>query len=191
MYESSMIPSNLAEYKSKYGINQIKIQRRQNMDKEKLYFIDNFGNAQRAPYQVVSVAGKPYLYFDMRIKSTSIPKGLKKFEAADDGWSGRMCRVACGIMANFLGTLVEKEEPPFDKELGQYYPEMDEEYDRARNEYEESISDQDDYDELMEKYDEENFPEDKDGAIVGYADSVEDYIERYDELTEMCGPEEG
>jgi len=147
-------------------------------------FIDYSGHVQKPPYEVVSVNKKPYIFLDLRTKTESIPDGLLKYEVADDGSSGRFCRIKKGIMVNFWGTIIGKEQLPM--EDGEYFPKMDEKYDLERDAYEESVFGSEDFDSLMEAYDQEHFPEDEDGAGVGCVDSVRDYLDRYDELKEMC-----
>ena len=70
-------------------------------------------NANEVPWEVVTVLGKTMLFFDRRISRETVPEGLHMYEVrhADDDW-GDPCEIAEGILVNFFGTLLSKEELP-------------------------------------------------------------------------------
>lgn len=70
--------------------------------------------------QILRVAGKDFLFTDMRICRESVPPSLPYvYEIADCDGDGCICRIAPGIMVNFWGTIIGKDPLP---EVP-YYPE--------------------------------------------------------------------
>lgn len=70
-------------------------------------------SANKVPWEIVAVFGRTMLYSDCRVNKTTVPEGLYMYEVrhADDDW-GDPCEIAEGILVNFFGTLLSKEELP-------------------------------------------------------------------------------
>ncbi len=132
-------------------------------------------------YTMVCVNDKPYLYCDLRIDKDSISEGLYAYECADFNGTGRICRINKDILVDFYCTIIGKEPLPTDAN-GNYWPKLDREYDYERNKYLDSIIDLDDYDILMEKYDEDVYPEDDEFYFMGSEVTMQRYLEEYEDI---------
>ena len=68
-------------------------------------------NAMEMTWDVVEVLGKECLFNDLRIDRNTIPEGYFMYEVrhADEDW-GEPCEIALGILVNFYGTLIAKEQ---------------------------------------------------------------------------------
>lgn len=64
----------------------------------------------------VEVKGIPCEFYDMRIDRDTIPKGMYLYEVADGDSDGIPARIRQGILVNFYGTLICKQELPLDEE---------------------------------------------------------------------------
>lgn len=75
---------------------------------------------ENAPYEVVNVRGKPYIFSNLRIERDSIPKGLYAYDVRDCDCDGRFLEVKDHIMVNHLGTIIGKDKIPLDDQ-GNYW----------------------------------------------------------------------
>lgn len=67
--------------------------------------------ANRVTWEKVEVFGKECLFTALRIDRNSIPKGYTMYEIRhrDEDW-GEPIEIAFGVLVNFFGTLLSKEE---------------------------------------------------------------------------------
>lgn len=63
-------------------------------------------------YETVSVAGRLYLFYGLRIDRTTIPEGMFMYEVADADGDGCFARIQYGVMVNFWGTIIGMDELP-------------------------------------------------------------------------------
>lgn len=68
-------------------------------------------NAMEETFTEIEVLGKPALFHDMRIDRNTVPKGLYFYEVRhdDEGW-GDPVQIAKGIMVNYFGSIITKEQ---------------------------------------------------------------------------------
>lgn len=67
--------------------------------------------ANEVSWEKVKVMGKECLFNDLRIDRQSIPEGYFMYEVRhdDEDW-GEPVEIALGVMVNFFGTLLTKEQ---------------------------------------------------------------------------------
>lgn len=61
-------------------------------------------------FEKVRVRGTECLFTDLRVERTSVPNGFYQLEVADDDSDGIPARIRPGILVNFYGTLLTKEQ---------------------------------------------------------------------------------
>lgn len=68
-------------------------------------------NAMELSWEKVEVLGKECLFNDLRVDRKTVPEGYFMYEVrhADEDW-GEPCEIALGILVNFYGTLLSKEQ---------------------------------------------------------------------------------
>jgi hypothetical protein len=106
--------------------------------------------------EVVSVQGKPYLFSNIRLDRESVPEGMFIYDVRDDDCDGQFWEIQRFVMVNHWCTIVGKEPLALD-EHGQYW----------------CMPQEDDPDTSSEGW-----------FLSTHVDSVEEYIEKYDELKE-------
>lgn len=154
-------------------------------------------NFETVAKDVVVVNNHPYMYSDLRIDRNTIPDGLVMYEVADGDCDGRFARIASGVMVNFLGTIVGKEELPL-KDGKNYYCNRDEEFDKLREEFMDELDKQlddgliteEEHEDEYTEYDENHFPDDSDGYFIEYGVTSEDYLRNYNRYLEEIESEE-
>jgi hypothetical protein len=68
----------------------------------------------------LEVNGHPYLFTNLRIDQTTIPKNYYKYDLRDE-CDGDACEIRKYILVNHWGTIIGPYELPLD-ETGSYYP---------------------------------------------------------------------
>lgn len=137
---------------------------------------------QNEAYEVVSVNNTPYLCCDFRVDKDSIPEGMHMYECADAECNGRVCRIQNGVMVNFWGTIIGKEELPM--ENGAYYPDYDTEYDEQKDEYYYQICNEltdDELDDEMAAWEEKHDYNDE-FCYIGEYLTLSEYLSEYERL---------
>lgn len=71
-------------------------------------------NAMEETFTEIEVLGKPALFHDMRSDRNTVPKGLYLYEVRhdDEGW-GDPVQIAKGIMVNYFGSIITREQIRF------------------------------------------------------------------------------
>lgn len=68
-------------------------------------------NVNEAKWTTIKLKNKLCLFTDFRINRNSVPEGFNMYEVA--GCSGTPSYIAKGILVNFFGTIITKEEFEF------------------------------------------------------------------------------
>lgn len=86
--------------------------------------------AKNYTFDIVELQGKRYMFTNLRVDRSTIPKGLYAYDVGDN-CDGSFCRVQKFVMVNHWGTIIGKEPIEWtypDSKYGDrevYYPEED------------------------------------------------------------------